>query len=170
MDKAQIMKERAHALAREPQETAVTRERLEIIGFVLASETYAVEMAFVREVVSLKEFTPVPGMPPFILGIVNVRGQILSVVDLKKFFCLPEMGLGQLNTLIILRNDQMEFGILADDLLGVWTIAVDSIGNVPPTVSGIGVQYLRGVTPDHAIILDAGKIITDGNIIVNQGA
>lgn len=170
MDKAQIMKERAHALAREPLEKAVTQERLEIIGFVLASETYAVEMAFVREVVSLKEFTPVPGMPPFILGIVNVRGQILSVVDLKKFFSLPEMGLGQLNTLIILRNDQMEFGILADDLLGVWTIPVNSIRDVPPTVSGIGAQYLRGVTPDHAIILDAGKIITDGNIIVNQGA
>jgi purine-binding chemotaxis protein CheW len=124
----------------------------------------------VREAYPLKDFTPLPGTPPFVLGIINLRGQILSVVDLKKFFDLPEEGLGQLNKLIILHNEQMEFAILADDILGARPMALGEILAAPPTVSGIGAEYLRGVTAGHVIILDAEKILSDGKIIVNQAA
>ena len=102
------------------------------------------------------------------LGIVNVRGQILSVVNLKKFFGLPEKGLGQLNKLIILRNERMEFAILADEILGARTLAVDAIQASPSTLSGIGATYLRGVTVERVIILDAEKILGDEKIIVHQ--
>ena len=91
----------------------MTSAVIEIITFTLATETYGVESAFVREVYPLKEFTPLPGLPPFIFGIICVRGQILPVVDLKKFFNLPEKGLGEMNKVIILGNGQMEFGIMA---------------------------------------------------------
>jgi purine-binding chemotaxis protein CheW len=146
------------------------QELLEIIEFGLATERYGLESRFVREVYPLKELTPLPGVPPFVLGIVNIRGQILSIIDLKKFFDLPEKGLGQLNTLIILCNEQMEFGILADDLLGVRSIALETIRAVPPTVSGIGAEYLRGVTPECLIVLDAEKILDDKKIVVHQEA
>jgi purine-binding chemotaxis protein CheW len=90
------------------------------------------------------------------------------VVDLKKFFHLPDKGLGQLNQLIILRNEQMEFGILADAILDAHSIALDTLQSAPLTVSGIGEEYLRGVTGEGVILLDAEKILGDEKIIVNQ--
>ncbi len=111
-----VLRKRARLLARVMQQPDANQEFLEIIEFRLAAETYGIEAAFVREVYPLKEFTPLPGVPPFVLGIANVRGQILSIIDLKSFFDLPHKGLGQLNKLIILRDGQMEFGVLADDI------------------------------------------------------
>jgi purine-binding chemotaxis protein CheW len=165
-----ILKARARLLAREPPPAATAQEFLEIIEFRLASETYGLESAFVREVYPLKALTPLPGVPPFVLGIANVRGQILSVIDLKTFFNLPSRELGQLNTLIILRNAQMEFGILADAVLGARSLALEAIHAAPPTVSGIGAEYLRGVTAERVILLDAEKILGDEKIIVHQEA
>ncbi len=170
-EKRAILKARAVALAREPQQATTAQEFLEIIEFRLASETYGIESAFVREIYPLKDFTPLPGTPPFVIGIVNVRGQILSVVDLGKFFNLPDKGgLGQLSTVIVLRNEQMEFGILADAIVGARPLALNTIQAPPPTVSGIGATYLRGVTAERMIILDAAKILGDEQIIVRQEA
>jgi purine-binding chemotaxis protein CheW len=165
-----IFKARARALAQEPEQAAAAQLFLEIIEFRLASETYGLESAFVREVLPLKDFTPLPGAPSFVLGIFSARGQILSIVDLKRFFNLPEKGLGQLNTLIILRNEQMEFGILADAILGARRIALNTLQASLPTVTGIGAAYLRGVTGERVIILDAEKILGDESIIVYQQA
>jgi purine-binding chemotaxis protein CheW len=165
-----VLRTRARALAREPRRTALAQEFLEVVEFRLAAETYGLESAFIRETYPLKDFTPLPGVPSFVLGIVNVRGQILSVIDLKKFFDLPEQGLGQLNKLIILHNHQMEFGILADEIIGARSIALDTIQAAPPTLSGIGADYLRGVTVERVIILDAEKILNDEQIIVHQTA
>jgi len=169
-EKRAIFKARARALAHEPERIAAAQEFLPIVEFRLASETYGIESAFVHQVFPLKDFTPLPGAPSFVLGVFNARGQILSIVDLKKFFNLPEKGMGQLNKVIILRNAQMEFGILADDILGVRQIALDAIQTTPPTVTGIGAAYLRGVTGERVIILDAEKILGDEQIIVHQEA
>lgn len=169
-DKGAILKARARVLAQETEEAGAAREFLDIIEFSLAAETYGIESAFVREVYPLKDFTPLPGAPPFVLGIVNVRGQILSVIDLKKFFNLPEKGLGQLNKVIIIRNGLMEFGILADAVLNARPIPLETIQAPPPTVTGIGAGYLKGVTGGRMIILDAEKILGDEKIIVRQGA
>jgi purine-binding chemotaxis protein CheW len=109
-------------------------------------------------------------VPPFVLGIVNVRGQIMSVIDLKKFFNLPAKGLGQLNKLIVLRGEQMELGILADDILGARSIDLGALQPAPSTVTGIGAQYLRGVTAERVIVLNADKLLKDDQIIVNQAA
>jgi purine-binding chemotaxis protein CheW len=166
--KQSILRERARVLARETGKDAVAGESTEIIRFRMANEIYGVESAFVREVYPLRDFTALPGVPPFVLGIVYIRGQILSVVDLKKFFNLPEKGLGNLNKVIILRNDRMEFGILADAILGVGPVRIDAIQALPMTISEIGAEYLRGVTSDRVIILDAEKILGDKRIIVND--
>ena len=165
-----VMRTRARALAQEHVQTGPAAATFEVVEFSLASETYAFEAAFVREVYPLKDYTPIPGVPPFVLGIVNVRGQIMSVIDLKKFFDLPEIGLGQLNKLIILRGEQMELGILADDILGARSIDLEALQSAPSTVSGIGAQYLRGVTAERVVVLDAAKLLHDDQIIVNQSA
>jgi len=163
-----IFKSRARALAQEPKQAVAAGDSLEVTEFRLASETYAIESAFVREVYPLKDLTPLPGAPPFVLGIVNVRGQILSVVDLKKFFNLPDKGIGDLNKVIILRNDKMEFGILTDAILGMHHVPLDAVQTSPPTITGIGAAYLRGVTGECVIILDTEKILSDEKIIVHE--
>lgn len=169
-ERRSILKARARALAHEPQRVAAAQEFLEIIEFRLATETYGIEAAFVRDVLPLKDFTPLPGAPSFVLGVINARGEIISVVDLKKFFNLPQNGMGQLNKVVILRNEQMEFGILADDILGVRSIALETIQASPPTVTGIGASYVRGVTAERVIVLDGEKILGDEQIIVHQDA
>jgi len=166
--KDSILKARARALAKEPEQAVAARSFIEITEFRLASETYGIESSFVREVYPLKDFTPLPGVPPFVLGIVNVHGQILSVVDLKKFFNLPDKGLGELNKVIILHNGRMEFGILADAVLRTQSVPLDAIQAPPVTVTGIGAEYLKGVTGERVILLDAQKILDDKKIIVNE--
>jgi purine-binding chemotaxis protein CheW len=165
---ADILKSRARLLAQEPKTTADTGTFFEIIEFCLASETYGIEAMFVREIHQLRDLTPLPGVPPFVLGITNVRGQILSVVDLKKFFNLPDKGLGELNKMIIIRNRQMEFGILADAIIGIRSVPIDTIQPSPATITGIGAEYVRGVTGSHVVVLDAEKILDDEKMIVNE--
>jgi purine-binding chemotaxis protein CheW len=167
-NKQSILRMRARELAKEQEEKIDEQKSMEIIRFRMASETYGVESAFVREVYPLRDFTPLPGAPPFVLGILNVRGQILSVIDLKKFFNLPEKGLGDLNKVIILRDGRMEFGILSDVILGVSRVGLNAIRALPMTVSEIGTEFMRGITTDGVIILDAGKILADERIIIHD--
>lgn len=162
------LKMRAIALAREPEQKRETSTTTEIIEFTLAGESYGIESAFVREVYPLKDFTPLPGVPSFIPGIVNVRGQILPVVDLKKFFNLPEKGLGELDKVIILRDERMEFGILTDAINGTKAIYNEDVLPVPATVTGIGEEYLKGVTKESLIVLNAEILLSDKNITIHE--
>ena len=166
--KRKILRDRARALAKVPEQREAAQEWIDIVEFGLANETYAIETAFVREVYPLKELTPLPGTPPFVSGIINVRGQILSVIDIKKFFDLPEKGLTDLHKVIIVHQGGMELGILADDVFGVRSIFSDEIGPPLFTLTGIRAEYLRGVTKEALIILDAGKMLSDPKIVVHE--
>ena len=168
--KRSVLKSRAKVLAVEKTDESVLNKFIEILEFRLASETYGIETAFIREVYPLKDLTTLPGTPPFVLGIVNVRGQIISVIDLKIFFNLPEKGLGELNKVIIIRNERMEFGILADIINGIRSVSLDAVQSSPVLKSEIGADYLKGVINDHTIILDADKILKDEKIIIHQEA
>lgn len=168
--KKSILKERARALAREPKGEEAAGEEIEVLEFQLAYERYGIESSYVREVYPLKEFTPLPCVSPFVLGIINVRGQIVFVIDIKKFFDLPEKGLTDLNKVVIIHNDSMEFGILADVILGMRRIALRDIQPSLPTLTGIREQYLKGVTPESLVLLDAEKLLTDKNIVVHEEA
>lgn len=168
-EKKRILKARAKVLAREADKEALDQDYLEVVGFLLAYETYGIESAYVREIYPLTEITYLPGTPPFVQGIVNIRGQILSVIDLKKFFELPEKGLSDLNKIIIVKDDNMEFGILADALLGIRKLPVREIEAALPTLTGIRAQYLKGVTRERMVILDAVKILSDKSIIISEG-
>lgn len=165
-----ILRERAQSLAREPKEAQAGDEHIEVIEFVLAFETYAIETRYVREVEPLDNLTPLPCTPAFVLGIVNVRGEILSVIDLRKFFELPEKGLTDLNKVIVLESENMLFGILADAVAGVRRVAIADIQPSLPTLAGIREAYLKGVTSGRTVILDAEKLLADEKIIVQEQA
>jgi purine-binding chemotaxis protein CheW len=163
-----ILTARAVALAREPHGDDTATASIMILEFLLAYETYGIELSFVRETRPLRDLTPIPGTPPFVLGVINVRGQILSVIDLKKFFDLPEKGLTDLNKVIIVHDDGMEFGILADAVCGVRSIPLAELQPSLPTLTGIREQYLKGVTKDRLVVLDGGKILSDRMIVVHE--
>ena len=169
-ERDKILKERAKIFSRELEAKGEKDEYVEVLEFLLAHEMYGVELKYVREVYPLKELTPIPAIPAFVLGIVNVRGEILSVIDIKKFFDLPEKGLTDLNKVIILHSADMEFGILADSIIGVRNILLSEMQTSLPTLTGIREEYLKGVTKEREIILDGGKLLSDKGIIVNESA
>ena len=164
----EILKARSRALAVMDEKGKEEKAYLEVVEFLLAHEKYALELTHIREVYPLRELARLPCTPPFVLGIINVRSQILSVIDLKKFFELPEAGLTNLNRVIILQSDEMEFGILADEILGMRSIPVSAIQPSLPTLTGIRAEYLKGVTADPVVIFDGEKILSDKNIIVHK--
>lgn len=163
-----ILRARADTLSREPEMERPAEDLLEIVDFILAYETYAIETAYIREVYPLKNLIPLPCTPSFILGLINVRGQILSLMDIKKFLNLPEKGLSELDKIIILKSDDLELGIQADRILGVRSIPADKIQ--PPAAIGAGIneKYLKGVTDERVVILDAGRLLSDSEIIINE--
>ena len=163
----QRLQERAQALARVPVEEA-PQASLDIVAFLLAHEQYGIASAYVREVYPLRDYTPLPGTPPFVLGIINVRGQLLSVLDLKKFFDLPDRGMTDRHKVIILQSDHMEFGLLADAILGVRAMPYSALQPSPPTLSGVRAEYLLGITQERLAILDAARLLSDTRLIVRE--
>jgi len=166
--KKKILRARAKALALEPKIKDTAGTNLKIVGFLINGEKYAVESAYVSEVCPLKDLTPLPCTPPFVLGIINIRGQILSVVDIKKFLGLPGKGSTVLNKAIIVYTDEIEFAIPADVITGVRSIPQDEIQPLLPTLNNIRAEYLKGMTREQSIVLDIARILSDKRIVVNE--
>ena len=167
-EKSDILRARATAHARKPAAQPAAEAILEIIEFGLAGERYGLEAAHVHEVYPLQELTPLPCTPPFVLGLVNVRGRIYPVIDLKKFFDLPEQGITDLHRILLVHTAEMQLGILADTIAGVRSIRLDTIQPSLPTLTGIRAAYLKGVTAERLVILDFARILADGRIIVHE--
>ncbi len=168
-EKQQILRARARSLAESGKKEARSPDLLlEVVEFVLGPEHYGIESSHIREIYPLSEFTPLPCTPAFVLGLVNVRGQILSIIDIKKLFDLPEKGLTDLNKIIIVHARHMELGILADAILGVRSIVLEELHPALPTLTGIRADYLRGITKDPLVVLDVEKILSDEKLLVNE--
>lgn len=167
-DQTAILKARGRALARESAPAQAAETLLEVIEFGLAEERYAVAAAAVSEVHPLEELTPVPCTPAFVRGLVNVRGRIFPVIDLKKFFDLPEQGITDLHRILLVQSADLEFGLLADTIAGVRRVPLTAIQPSLPTLTGIRAEYLKGVTADRLVILDIAAILSDRRIIVHE--
>jgi purine-binding chemotaxis protein CheW len=164
----EILRTRARALARRPESPTAADASLELLEFRLARECYGLETRHVHEVYPLKDLTPLPCVPPFVLGIVNVRGRVTPVIDIKKFFDLPDKGLTDLHRIILVRGHGLELGLLADVIVGVRSIPVDSLQPSLPTLTGIRAEYLKGVTAECLVVLDLDRILTDPKIVVHD--
>jgi purine-binding chemotaxis protein CheW len=143
-----ILRERAARLAR-PRAADAPADAMELLEFRLAGERYAVETRFVNEVHPLRDLTPLPGTPAFIRGIVNLRGKILPVYDLKKFFQLPEHGVTDLHRIVVVNGGDFEIGLLADVITGVTTLPRAALSPPLPTLSAIAAEFLEGVTAER---------------------
>jgi purine-binding chemotaxis protein CheW len=167
-EQRRILKARAQELARKPPPSIDPRELLEIVEFELAGERYGIEVTRISVVCALKELTPVPCTPDFVFGIINLRGAMHTVIDLKRFFDLPDSGLTELNQVLILESEDVRLGILADTILGVRTIRLAALESSLPNLSGIRASYLKGVTSGGLAVLDAAKILSDEALLVRE--
>lgn len=190
-----LLKARAKEMAQPPPSHKDAATTLEIVQFRMAHETYAFESRYIREVYPLRDYCPLPCTPAFVFGLINVRGQLLSVLDLKRFFGLASQELDNHNQAIILRHEWeqqtwaqeesqshepprgdigdlpqglMEVGILADALLDVREVDRTSLQTALPTLTGLRQEFLLGITPDNVIVLDATKLLASREIIIHE--
>jgi purine-binding chemotaxis protein CheW len=150
------------------KEKASPVESLLAVEFMLIPEKYAFDSIYVSEVMMLHNLTTIPGTPSFIVGIMNVRGSIISVIDLKIFFNLPMKGISSFNKLLIVKHQQMEFGIITDEIVGTRQIDIHTLSAPPGTLRGVGADFIQGITPDGTILLNASNIFSDNSLIINQ--
>jgi purine-binding chemotaxis protein CheW len=153
-----LLRERARQLAQRVDQVD-TGELLEVIQFRLGCERLAFESAWVKEVFAPREVVAVPGTPPFVAGIVNHRGSILSVVDLAKFLGLPPSPGTEPGVVLYLGDEGMEFGVLIDQVEAANTVSRHAITAVPPTLPEESARYLRGVLPGAVSLIDAGLLL-----------
>lgn len=167
-EKKRILRERAKKLARRPDTRDRDQECLAVIEFMLAHERYAVEVDYVREVYPLKDLTRVPCVPSFVLGIINVRGQVISVIDVKEFFDLPRKDFDEGFRVIIVGDEAMELGILSDAVLGETRVPLAMIQSDTTALKGLREGYVRGVTADRLIIINIERLLSDDRIVVHE--
>lgn len=163
-----ILRDRARQLARKPKREEMTGTTIEVVEFRLGQERYAVEGRYVEEVHPLKDLTLVPCTPPFVVGIVNIRGHIVTVLDLKRFLDLPTQGLMDLHCIIMVRRDDFAVGLLADAIVGVRVIPIGNLQPSLPTLSRTTSDCLRGVTADAVTVLDVERMLSDTRLIVHE--
>lgn len=165
----EILKSRAILnSAKERDNESVIKTPIAIIKFSLASAIYAFETKYVSEVHLIKGITPIPGTPSFVAGVVNVRGRIISVINLKTLLKIGERGLSDQNRLIVLHMQPMIFGVICDNILGTFTEDRDLIKKPPHNLPKNYLNYITGILPDNTILLDAQKILTSTEIIITK--
>ncbi|MBI4610394.1 MAG: purine-binding chemotaxis protein CheW [Candidatus Rokubacteria bacterium] len=167
-DVKRILRERAQALAKPLEEAPTPTEVLELLVFSLSGERYGIETAHVLEVVTLRELTPVPCTPSFVLGVVNHRGRILSVLDLRRLFDLAGQGVTEGSRVVAVEAGGMRFGIFADAVAGTMRVGVHEVAPPPVTLTGDRQAFVQGVTGEMVAVLDLEALAHDPRITVNE--
>ncbi len=163
-----LLDERARLLARPPLEEPRAGELLVLATFALSGERYGIETRFVREIARFTDFTPVPGAGDFLVGVTNLRGEILAVVDLRKFFGLAGRGVTDLSRMLVLGEHSNEFGILGDQVHEIAALRADEVLEAPAPGFRAGDHHVRGVTKDALIVIDGARLLRDERLFVDQ--
>ena len=146
------------------KEKATTKkiESVQVLVFEVDREEYAVNISVLREIIRVPDITPIPNSPDFIKGILNLRGQIVVVVDLEKRFNLVRENNNVAKHIIITDMDGTYFGVLVDVVKEVLTVPVDQIRPTPDLVSAkIHTDYLSGI-----VVLASGGDKQQSRLIV----
>jgi len=146
------------------------KERLHFAKFSIGNDSYCIETHFIKEIISVKEITPLPGVPSLVKGIINVRGRIIAVFNSYNIFQIKNNKNITSGKVIIIGSleHQKEFGILADTIEGTLDIALNEINPAPQNLSGLGAVYIRGISQEGTIIIDALPLITSNELVINQ--
>ncbi len=163
----EILKQRAKEAAKILEDDAL-EELVDVIRFKISNEVYAVRDKYVREVYPYLQPTKVPCAPPFILGILNVRGAFVSVVDLGLILGLEKSELKKEGFILLLSNETMEFGVMVDEIEGEMKIPKKSVQAIPEGLNVLTKDLIEGVTVDGLIMLDGKRLLEDSKIVVRE--
>lgn len=165
---ARILQDRARALAKPLEAPPASRETLDLLVLGLAGERYGVDAAHVLEVIQLPELLPVPCTPPVVLGVVNHRGRVLAVLDLRRLFDLAVHERSTASRAVIVQAAGMTFGVFSDAVEGLVRVGAHEVGPPPVSLTGARQAFIRGVTGDMVAVLDLEALIRDPRITVNE--
>ena len=146
---------------REERKVAEATEHL--ATFFLSREEYGVDVRLVQEIIRVSEITPVPRAPESVKGVINLRGRVIPVVDLKRKLGLGDVDPGRRARIVVVKLRDRLVGLLVDAASQVLKVPVSSIDPAPDAVVEIDAEYIRGVAklPDRLIILmDLQKILS----------
>jgi purine-binding chemotaxis protein CheW len=158
-----ILRRRARELARPIAVGQTLSVQAECICFRLGAETYAVASEYAREVHPLRGLVPLPGVPPFVRGLINLRSQIHPVVDLLRLWGQGEEGDGR--HVLLVECNGIYFGLLASEIVGVRPLATASLRPLESASAKLNSQHVKGVAPDF-ILLDLPGLLPD--VTVNE--
>ncbi|MBN1411391.1 MAG: chemotaxis protein CheW [Spirochaetales bacterium] len=147
-------------------EEVVKKIDFKMVTFSLADKEYGIDIMKIKEISKVEKFTYVPNTQHFVRGVHNLRGEIISIIDLRKMFHLPEKEkpAGTLEDVIILKLSEIRLGVVVDKINQVIGISSESIQPAPPIFSDINIKYISGVVEYNDnlyIILDVERIFMD---------
>jgi purine-binding chemotaxis protein CheW len=144
-------------------------EEMKVIVFTLAHEEYGIEVDKVRTIERLVPITRVPKTPVFVKGVINLRGIVIPVIDLRGRFGLPETELTDNSRIIIVTANDLEVGFIVDSANDVMDVMSDTIENPPEVLGGIKAKYLSGVAKTGEnrllILLNLVEVLSRNEII-----
>ena len=140
---------------------------LHIVGFQVGRETYGVPITSLHEIVRVPEITAVPDAPDYLEGVINLRGKIVSVMDLRKRFGEKQVGLKKHNRILVVEHSGRLAGLIVDSASEVLKIPADDV-EPPPTVFQEGglncVTGLGKVKGRLVVLLDMNKLLAPGSL------
>ena len=141
-----------------------SKEEVQLVVFMIGDEEFGVEINQVREIVKLVAITRMPKAPPFIEGLVNLRGQIITVIDLSKRLDLPSKGRTETSRIMVVEVGGSTVGMIVDLVSEVLRLSTDDIEKTPALIeTEIHERYLRGVgkVEDRLLILlDLNEVLS----------
>jgi purine-binding chemotaxis protein CheW len=173
-----VWAQRAAQLAK-PQVREEAGEQTELALLQLGREVYGVDVQYVQEIRPAVQITRVPRAPEWVTGVVNLRGRILSVLDLRRFFSLApaeakdEEMITPFQDLVVVETPAMEVALLADDILAIEPFLTSRIQDVTDTARGIGSEYVCGVIEQGGeapmiAVLDLLALLADERLIIQE--
>lgn len=131
----------------------VSAHLIKHVSFALGEETYAINAARVNEVLRYTEITPVPGAPAFILGIINLRGNVVTVINGRGVFGLPNNTVSEQSRIIVVDIEDFALGILVDKVSAIVDLNAREIETPPATGDETGARFIQGVYNEDGELL-----------------
>ncbi|AAF95205.1 purine-binding chemotaxis protein CheW [Vibrio cholerae MAK 757] len=139
-------------------------EVLQWVTFQLEEETYGINVMQVREVLRYTEIAPVPGAPDYVLGIINLRGNVVTVIDTRSRFGLMQGEITDNTRIIVIESERQVIGILVDSVAEVVYLRSSEIDSTPSVGTDESSKFIQGVSNRDGkllILVDLNKFLTD---------
>ena len=139
-------------------------EVLQWVTFQLENETYGINVMQVQEVLRYTEIAPVPGAPEYVLGIINLRGNVVTVIDTRSRFGLPSGDVSENSRIVIIEAEKQVIGIMVDSVAEVVYLRSSEIDAAPAVGTEESAKFIQGVSNRDGqllILVDLNKLLSD---------